>query len=194
MAEIDKLIPHLIKWETGVRQLYGESLEHLFERSRRAGYANDPDDKGGATQSGVTLNTYIRFRKFAGRSKPTLKDLKNITFTEWKELRVAFFWDKIHGGAIKSESVAVMICDWYWTSGAWGLKNTQKVLGVVQDGIVGVKTLGAINKWSRGAEDLWEAIRAERIRYYKRIAIGKQKKFLRGWLNRVNDLKFDDKE
>ena len=81
MAEIDKLIPHIIKWETGVRQLYGESLEHLFERSRRAGYANDPDDKGGATQSGVTLNTYIRFRKFAGRSKPTLKDLKNITFT-----------------------------------------------------------------------------------------------------------------
>ena len=59
---------------------------------------------------------------------------------------VSFFWDKIHGGAIKSESVAVMICDWLWTSGAWGLKNTQKVLGVVQDGIVGVKTLGAINE------------------------------------------------
>ena len=69
MADIDKLIPHIIRWEAGVKQLYGESLERLFERARRPGYAYDPDDKGGHTQTGITLNTYIRFRKFAGRSK-----------------------------------------------------------------------------------------------------------------------------
>ena len=190
MADIDKLIPHIIKWEAGVKQLYGESVEHLFERARKPGYANDPDDKGGATQTGVTLRTFINFRKFAGRKKPELKDLKNITFKEWKEVLVSFFWDKIHGGAIKNDSVACMIADWYWTSGTWGLKNTQKVLGVVQDGLFGVKTLGAINKWPDGQEALWKAIKKERIAYYTRIAKGKQAKYLRGWTNRVNDLKY----
>lgn len=192
MANIDKLIPHIIRWEAGVKQLYGESLEHLFERARRPGYAYDPDDKGGHTQTGITLNTYIRFRKFAGRSKPVLKDLKNITYQEWKEVLVSLFWDKIHGGAIKSDSVACMICDWYWTSGAWGLKNSQKVLKVAQDGIFGIKTLGAINKWPEGPEDLWKELKKARIAYYTRIATGKQKKFLRGWLNRVNSLEYKD--
>ena len=147
MANIDKLIPHIIRWEAGVKQLYGESLERLFERARRPGYAYDPDDKGGHTQTGITLNTYIRFRKFAGRSKPVLKDLKNIT---------------------------------------------QKVLKVAQDGIFGIKTLGAINKWPEGPEDLWKELKKARIAYYTRIATGKQKKFLRGWLNRVNSLEYKD--
>ena len=39
MANIDKLIPHIIKWEGGAK------------------YTNDPLDRGGATKYGITLNT-----------------------------------------------------------------------------------------------------------------------------------------
>jgi lysozyme family protein len=102
-----------------------------------------------------------------------------------------FFWDKAKAEAIKDDSVAVMIVDWYWGSGAWALKNTQKVLGVTRDGIFGSKTLVAINGWKNGQRDLFYALKSERIAYYKRIAVGSQKKWLKGWLNRVNDLRYE---
>lgn len=191
MANIDKLIPHIIKWETGVARLYGEPLERLFERSRRKGWANDPDDRGGATQTGVTLRTFTQYRKTLGKGKPSVQELMSITYQEWRRILMMFFWDKAKAEAINDDNVAVMIIDWYWGSGVWGLKNTQKVLGVTRDGIVGAKTLAAINGWKNGQRDLWNALRTERIAYYKRIAVGRQKKFLKGWLNRVNDLKYE---
>lgn len=192
MADIDKLIPHIIRWETGIKPLYGESLERLFERSRKSGYSYDTNDSGGHTQTGITLRTFTSFRKFAGRKPPELKDLKNISYQEWKEVLISFFWNKVHGGAIKNDSVACMICDWFWTSGTWGLKRIQKVLKVTQDGLFGIKTLGAINKWPDGQEELWNALKKERLAYYKKIAVGKQKKHLNGWNNRVNDMKWEE--
>lgn len=191
MANIDKLIPHIIKWETGVARLYGEPLERLFERSRRKGWANDPDDRGGATQTGVTLRTFTQYRKTLGKGKPSVQELMSITYQEWRRILMMFFWDKAKAEAINDDNVAVMIVDWYWGSGVWALRNTQKVLGVTRDGIVGAKTLAAINGWENGQHDLWNALRTERIAYYKRIAVGRQKKFLKGWLNRVNDLRYE---
>lgn len=191
MADINKLIPHIIKWETGVSRQAGETLEKLFERARRKGYANDPADKGGVTQTGVTFSTFTKFRKQTGRAKPTVTDLRNITFNEWREVLTLFFWDKIQAQAINNDNVACMIVDWFWGSGAWALKNSQKVLGVKQDGIFGVKTLAAINGWRYGSKHLWNALKTERVAYYKRIAKGSQAKFLKGWLNRVNDLRYE---
>lgn len=191
MADIDKLIPHIIKWETGVVRLYGESLERLFERARRNGWANDPDDRGGATQTGVTFATFKNYRRMKGKTPPSLSDLKNITYEEWRDLLFSLFWEKIHANAIGNEDVAIMIADWYWGSGIWAIKNTQKVLGVTRDGIFGSKTLAAINGWKNGQRDLFYALKAERIAYYKRIAVGSQKKWLKGWLNRVNDLRYE---
>lgn len=190
MADIDKLIPHIIKWETGVVRIYGESLERLFERARRNGWANDPDDRGGATQTGVTFATFKNYRRMKGKTPPSLSDLKNITYEEWRDLLFSLFWEKIHGNAIGNEDVAIMIADWYWGSGIWAIKNTQKVLGVVRDGIVGAKTLAAISNYRGGQRSLWNDLREERSSYYRRIAKGRQAKFLRGWMNRLNDLKW----
>lgn len=191
MAHIDNLIPHIIKWEAGVSRLYGESLERLFERARQKGWVNDPDDRGGATQTGVTFGTYKAYRKSVGKPTPTVSDLRNISYEEWRAVLKTLFWDKVNADAFKSEDVAVMVVDWYWGSGAWALKNTQKVLGVTRDGIFGSKTLAAINGWKNGQRDLFYALKAERIAYYKRIAVGSQKKWLKGWLNRVNDLRYE---
>ncbi|MBF0964333.1 MAG: hypothetical protein HXK17_03100, partial [Alloprevotella sp.] len=56
MANFSKLIPFIILWETGVSSA-GASGDKLFELARGRGYANDPADRGGATQTGVTLAT-----------------------------------------------------------------------------------------------------------------------------------------
>lgn len=43
MADINVLVPLILKWE--------------------GGFVNDPDDLGGATNMGVTLATYRQYRK-----------------------------------------------------------------------------------------------------------------------------------
>ena len=54
-----------------------------FVLEREGGYVNDPDDKGGATNKGITQNTYNSWLKSVG--KPA-KDVKNITDAEVKEI------------------------------------------------------------------------------------------------------------
>lgn len=190
MAKIDNLIPHIIKWEAGVKRYYDEPLPLLFERARSKGWANDPNDKGGATQTGVTLGTFKAYRKSCGKPVPTVTDLRNISYEEWRNILKTMYWDKVHADVFRSEDVAVMLVDWYWTSGRWAIVNTQKVLSVAADGVFGSKSISAINNYKRGQHELWKAVRDARKAYYTRIAKGSQAKFLNGWLNRVNDLKW----
>lgn len=190
MAHIDNLIPHIIKWEAGTTRLYGESLERLFERARLRGWANDPADKGGATQTGVTIGTFKAFRKAQGKPVPSVNDLRNISFQEWRAILKTYYWDKVNADSFRSEDVACMVVDWYWGSGRWAIVNTQKVLGVAADGVFGQKSLAALNGYKRGQHELWKAIRDARRAFYQRIAKGTQAKFLKGWMNRVNDLKW----
>ncbi len=49
-----------------------------FILSWEGGFANDPDDLGGATNSGVTLSTY---RMYYGQDK-TVEDLKNMCYDD----------------------------------------------------------------------------------------------------------------
>ena len=60
------------------------------------------------------------------------------------------------------------------------------------DGIVGPKTIEAINSYPVQKE-LFEKIKQERIDFIDRIVANRptNKKFKRGWLNRLNDIKFE---
>ena len=57
MANVEKIVPFIIQFEAGVSPA-GLTGKLLFEKARKTGYANDPDDLGGATMVGVTLATY----------------------------------------------------------------------------------------------------------------------------------------
>lgn len=172
MADYKKIIPHILKWE--------------------GGWSDDKDDRGGATMKGVTLETYEIYCKHKGYPKPTAERLRSITQTQWEDILKTMFWDRCVADKIRSQSVANQIVDFVWCSGAWGIKFAQKVLGVDVDGVVGNGTLKAIN--SCDARTLFEDIKKERISFLERIAKSspRQQKFLRGWLNRVNALKFED--
>jgi lysozyme family protein len=73
-------------------------------------------------------------------------------------------------------------------SGVKVIKKVQKLLGVTADGVVGAKTLAAINGHSGDA--LFGLIKEARKRYYENIVKkdSTQKTFLKGWLNRLEDL------
>ena len=64
------------------------------------------------------------------------------------------------------------------------------VLGVQADGIVGPKTLQAVN--NADSRTLFDTIKAEREAFLYRIVERdpSQKRFIKGWLNRLNALKY----
>ncbi|MGM9695022.1 MAG: glycoside hydrolase family 108 protein [Alloprevotella sp.] len=164
MANANILIPFILRWE--------------------GGFACIPGDRGGATNKGVTLAT---FRSVFGANK-TVQDLKNMTDSEWRHIFLSLFWDKFFADQITSQKVANACVDWAWHSGTSNVaKRIQRLLGVKTDGIVGMVTLEAINN---AGDALFKKIEVARKKYLNALALSKpsQKKFLKGWMNRVNAL------
>ncbi|MBN2916240.1 MAG: peptidoglycan domain protein, partial [Prevotella sp.] len=87
-------------------------------------------------------------------------------------------------------SIANILVDWVWSSGTPGVTLVQAMLGVRADGIVGNKTLKAIN--SQSPKQFFERIKARRKQYILGI-IAKhpsQQVFEAGWLRRLNAINY----
>jgi len=82
------------------------------------------------------------------------------------------------------------LVDWFWGSGYDGIKIPQRLLGVSSDGIVGAKTIEALNRQDSYA--FWVHLINERKIYIDKIIRHNpsQIRFKQGWLNRINDLRF----
>ena len=157
------------------------------------GYVNDPSDSGGATSHGVTIATWRNM----GYDKDMdgdidAEDVKLITDADAEMVFKKGYWDKWQGDKLINQSVAEMLVDWLWGSGSWGIKIPQQVIGVKNDGIVGNMTIGVINSYSN-QEHLFELIKQARIDFLYKVVNNnpKNKKFLKGWLKRVNSITFE---
>lgn len=167
MAQANLLMPFILKWE--------------------GGFVNDPLDRGGATNKGITIGT---FRQFYG-AEATVERLKRITDEEWLYVFRAGYWNPWRADQIVTQSIANIVVDWAWASGTkTSIKQVQRLLGVSVDGIVGPKTIAAINMADQ--RDLFARIRTARIAFVEDIVRRNpsQSRFLRGWKNRINDIKF----
>lgn len=170
MADVTKLAPFILRWE--------------------GGFVDDPDDLGGATNRGVTIGTYATYCKKKGYPAPTVERLKNLSDKDWTEILKTLYWDRWKADNIKSQSVANILVDWVWASGTNGIKIPQQILGVTVDGIVGVKTLAALN--ARNPKELFEEIKEARVQFIDGICRKRpaNNKFKKGWLNRINNLQY----
>ena len=184
MAKVDVLLPFILRWE--------------------GGYANDPADTGGATNKGVTIATWKQcgYDK-DGDGKIDVKDLKLISNDDVRNrVLKPHFWDRWKADEIHSQKIANILVDWVWGSG------TQRILGVKPDGIVGAKTISAVN--FADPNQLFNAIYNARVKFLKDIvaqsvaAYEKKKgrkatnaekmrftkqRFLNGWMKRLADIK-----
>ena len=170
MADMNKLIPFIFKWE--------------------GGWSNHKNDKGGATNMGVTIATWKRHGYDKNRDGVIdVKDLKLITKEDAVRI-LRIYWNKWKADQINNKSIANILVDWVWGSGANGIKIPQRILGVKQDGIVGPKTIEAINKYEQ--KTLFDKIHKAREQYFRDICRrdSTQYVFLNGWLNRLNNFKF----
>ena len=191
MANIEHLIPFLIKWEAGISKKSNETNESLFQRARKTGWADDPDDLGGQTMVGVTMATYEEYCRRKGYPKPTTGRLMDLSYNDWKSILKMLYWDRWNADEIRSQSIAEIVCDFVWASGVHGIKVPQDLVGVIPDGIVGPKTLAAVN--SRNPRELFDQIKIARFDFIEDICRKRpaNNKFKRGWMNRINDIKFE---
>ena len=118
MADVNKLAPFILKWE--------------------GGFIDDPDDLGGATNMGVTIGTW----KSCGYDKDgdgdiDVDDLHILTREDVvNRVLKPHYWDRWKADLIQDQSVANILVDWVWASGAHGIKIPQRLLGVTVDGMV----------------------------------------------------------
>ena len=155
-------------------------LLHSLEK----GVADHKEDKGGFTVDGVTLST---FRQFYGEHK-TETDLRNISSFQWNNIMKSGYWDKCKADQIDNQKIAEIIADWCVNSGTARIRDVQTILGVKPDGAVGPITLKAIN--SADPAELYRRLMNARVGWFERIVARNpsQKKFLKGWLNRLKRL------
>ena len=166
MADYTKLITIIKKWE--------------------GGYSDNPNDRGGATNSGVTLAVY---QSVYGKNK-TKNDLKRMTNDQWNYIFTKLYWNKWKADDIKNQSIANILVDWVWMSGLGTIKKIQSLFGLTADGIVGNKTISYIN--SHDQEEVFNKIWNRRKSFYESLVKNNpsQKVFLKGWMNRLNTFKF----
>lgn len=63
-----------------------------FVRAWEGDWADDPNDPGGATNKGITLGTYTRWRKVQGQPEPTKDDLRNLSDAEANTIYREWYW------------------------------------------------------------------------------------------------------
>lgn len=172
MANIDILAPFILSFE--------------------GGYVNDPHDPGGATNRGVTIATWrqVGYDK-DGDGDIDVADLKLITADDAvKRVMKPHYWDRWQADRIKSQSVANIVVDWVWASGKPGITGVQKLLGVKVDGIVGEKTLAALN--AQDPRAIFDHIHRARARFIDQVIAGRptSERYRAGWLRRLDYIRF----
>lgn len=134
-----------------------------FVLQHEGGYSNNKDDKGGATNKGITQSTYNAWLQ---SKKRNLKDVRHITDEEVRQIYYNNYWLKA-GCDKMSEKFAILAFD---TAVNMGVSRVQEFL-----------------KYAKYTST--DKFIIARIRKYNEFAkYGNQKVFLQGWLNRILDL------
>lgn len=154
----------------------------IFEGS----FVDDPLDKGGRTNKGITQKTYDKYRIV--KSLP-INDVKNIEDTEVSDIYYTSYWlpskcDVMH------EKLATAVFDTSVNNGqSRSIKFLQQAIGAKIDGIIGPETILKLADYDQ--TQLTKNFLSNREDFYKSIVKNdpSQAKFLTGWLRRLNFLR-----
>jgi lysozyme family protein len=156
------------------------------------GFINDPKDPGGATNKGISWDTWQSSAQSILGLDPTLQNLQNLTENQAMEIYKTLYWDKVKADQINDGDLRYLIFDFNVNAGANAVKVLQRTLNqlgsnVSVDGGIGPETLTAIN--STNKIDLYNAYKINRQAYYNNIVANNpsQSKWINGWTNRVNN-------
>lgn len=140
---------------------FNDCLNRLLKDE--GGYSNDPSDSGGATNFGITIADYRKYIDKAG----TPADVKAMSADQAKTIYRQKYWDALGCDSLAS-GVDYSVFDYGVNS---GLGRPRSCLQQFKDK-TGTDPINAIND--------------ERTAFLRRIGVGKNAKFLKGWLARVS--------
>lgn len=148
------------------------------------GYINHKNDRGGATNFGVTQQTYDNYRE----AKQLLKQsVKFISLTEAKEIYYVYWLDAKCDHV--QAPVDLLVFDCAINSGPGrAIKLLQNALKINSDGVFGKMTLLSLDNIE--PKELAKRYLGEREAFYDRLVAkdSTQQVFLKGWKNRLDKL------
>jgi lysozyme family protein len=177
----ERAVDHAMLYEVGgFWRLTPEVEAGLIDTSaqrKAVGYVNDPLDAGGETKFGVAVN-----------ANPDL-NIKRLTWAGAKAVYFDRYW--VAGSCERLPArVAVLHFDGCVNHGIGRAKKfLQRSVGAEADGVIGARTLAAINE----QDPIWICNKVCDLReqFYHDIVEAKpsQERFLKGWLRRVQEMR-----
>lgn len=164
------------------------------------GYVNIAADRGGETYGGIARNIYPNLSLWPmvdakKKDFPNGVIPRNTKFPDLDPYVEDFFlglWNKNNLGAIKNQLLASLVFDFLVHSGSKNaIKPLQRLVGVADDGVIGTKTLQAVN--NADPDKLYLDYLKYREQFLKNIVErdSSQEIFLKGWMNRIQKF-YDD--
>ena len=145
------------------------------------GWADHPEDPGGATMKGVTLATFRRYVK----ADATKSDLRAISDDQIATVYYRHYWSAVNAPALPS-GLDYAVFDFAVNSGpSRAAKYIQRIVGVKQDGRIGPATIAAVGE--HDAADLINRLCDARMAFLK--ALKTWPTFGKGWSRRVDDVR-----
>ncbi len=170
--------------------------------AREGGFVNDPDDPGGATKHGVTLNTLRRLGIDITRdTRIDVADVRALTAAQAVDIYVEHYFRRTRIAALP-EVLQASVFDMYVNAGANAVKVLQRLLTSMgfpcdADGQIGPQTLRAVQMAAEAAPShLADAYGIARRNYYYALADARpaSRKYARrrdggkgGWITRAED-------
>lgn len=150
------------------------------------GFVDDPADRGGATNHGITQATYDNYRASLGIS---LQPVTNITDDEVERIYHDNYWMPGKCDALPEPIDAVHFDSCVNLGVSRAARLLQSAVGVAADGVIGPQTLAAVAAGDPG--ELASALCDKRAEFYQQIVQARpdQSRFLKGWLNRVQTVR-----
>lgn len=166
-----------------MRQDFPQEVERVL--IREGGYVNDPSDRGGETNWGITHATLDHYNAIHGLPRSSVRDL---TRDGAKTIYLELFWIPSGGDVLPYPLDALMFDAAVNHGPAQAVIFLQRAVGANEDGALGPRTLAAIA--SADMSRVLSALLNAREGFYRWLATQPdQAKFLRGWLNRLDGIR-----
>lgn len=144
------------------------------------GFINDPEDPGGPTKFGITLQSLTEWR---GRATPA--DVEALTFEDARAFYRQMYWDPMSLDACASDACATCILDLSVLVGRRrGILAAQAATGTKEDGSMGPVTLAAINAAHEGCFVAEMTIWVATLLVRRTAESPTTSRFLAGWMAR----------
>lgn len=157
---------------------------------REGGYVNDPSDSGGETNFGITSKT-LKEANQQGLIPHT--DVKSLTEDDAATIYKSMYFENTGINKLPDSKVQEMVLDHTVNAGPKaGAVLLQRALGIEEDGIIGSKTVAAVENFvkEKGTNALLHLYSEGRRKFYHDVvkARPQNSRFIRGWNRRVDEV------